>query len=174
MLVSFSIGVTIARGTMFGRVYGRQTQINRRVIDSSLFWYVEYIVCKFLAYLMFGVCLTQDDTAFVIACLISFRSLWTSREQRTPNYQRAEAGKELATGVIFQNSAGAGDNSLRRKWMRLYGNLLTTFADLEDTTMERHGSLQIQSHLTTMNLNFSTFGKSHSAEDTVGNTRDII
>lgn len=50
LLVGFTIGVTIVRGSIFGVVYRSVTEVNRRVIDSSwmlLWWYIEYIVCEF-------------------------------------------------------------------------------------------------------------------------------
>ncbi|KAF2443117.1 hypothetical protein P171DRAFT_345637, partial [Karstenula rhodostoma CBS 690.94] len=50
LLVSFTISVTVVRGSVFGGVYKSVTQTNRQVIDSSwmlFWWYIEFVVCKF-------------------------------------------------------------------------------------------------------------------------------
>lgn len=102
--------------------------------------------------------------AFVIACFVSFRSLWTSnREQRSASYRKQEAEKMRILEMARQNpSGGSSDGSVKSKWKKFHDDLLTTFADLEGTTHQDESFLQLQPHLATMDLDFSIFGKSPS------------
>ncbi|KAL1594299.1 hypothetical protein SLS60_010056 [Paraconiothyrium brasiliense] len=161
LLVGFTIGVTIVRGSIFGGVYKSVTQTNRQVIDSSwmlFWWYIEFIV------------------SFVIACLISFRSLWSSkRDESNANYRQRlvaqQHNMDLEKSARPSGSNGSRNNSsTKSKWRRFQDDLLTTFADLEGTTINDGDSfLRLQPHLATMDLDFSTFGWNPS----VGSTSEI-
>ncbi|KAF2689535.1 hypothetical protein K458DRAFT_427676 [Lentithecium fluviatile CBS 122367] len=159
LLVGFTIGVTIVRGSIFGGVYKSVTQVDRQVIDSSwmlFWWFIEYIV------------------SFVIACLISFRSLWNSRDQ-TSRSRRVEAEKQRIIIMAQQSPARSSEDSSRNKWKKFRDDLCATFADLEGTTLDRNNSmrLQLESHLATMDVDFSSWGSNHSAEATAEDTKDI-
>lgn len=55
LLVSFTIAVTIVRGSIFGGTYKAVSKSNRHVIDSSwiIFWFlIEYIVGESLIMLI--------------------------------------------------------------------------------------------------------------------------
>lgn len=60
----------------------------------------------------------------------------------------------------------SGDNSQRNRRRRLYDSLLTTFADLEGSSIDRKSSsrLQLESHLATMDVDFSTWDGNRSVE----------
>lgn len=105
----------------------------------------------------------------MIACFVSFRSLWSSgREQQSANYRKQEAEKQRILEMARQSpSGGSSDGSMKSKWRRFHDDLLTTFADLEGTTYDRSDSfLRLQPHLATMDLDFSTFGRNHSVAST--------
>jgi hypothetical protein len=70
-------------------------------------------------------------------------------------------------------SNGTGKNSsTKSKWRKFHDDLLTTFADLEGTTIDGEDSfLRLQPHLATMDLDFSTYGRSPSADSSSQITR---
>ncbi|KAL5372708.1 hypothetical protein DPSP01_013270 [Paraphaeosphaeria sporulosa] len=161
LLVGFTIGVTIVRGSIFGGVYKSVTQTNRQVIDSSwmlFWWYIEFVV------------------SFIIACFISFRSLWSSkRDESNTNYRQQLAEKQRIMDLNSprpSGSHGSGNSSTKSKWRKFQDDLLTTFADLEGTTINSNDSfLHLQPHLATMDLDFSTFGRNPSVSSTSEITR---
>lgn len=94
-------------------------------------------------------------SAFIVACLVSFRSLWTGKRQDNRKY-RANLERQRAIILAQQRKGGTGYSNLRRKW----GSLLDTLADLEDTTLQRNTPRHI--HLTVpsrrMTVDFFQFG----------------
>ncbi|KAL5446439.1 hypothetical protein PMIN07_004177 [Paraphaeosphaeria minitans] len=156
LLVGFTIGVTIVRGSIFGGVYKSVTHTNRQVIDSSwmlFWWYIEFIV------------------SFVIACLISFRSLWSSRrDESSANYRQQLTGKQR---IVINSARPSGSTgSTKSKWRKFQDDLLTTLTDLEGTTINSDDSfLRLQPHLVTMDLDFSTFGRNPSVDSSSEITR---
>lgn len=113
--------------------------------------------------------------AFTIACLISFRSLW-SGERKQNSKNRRERGGNLAGVTIGQSPAGSGgSNSMRKKWRGMYDDLVETLADLEDTTIDHNGSswLTLPPHLATIDLDFTSSSKRYSAETVVNDSREL-
>lgn len=94
-------------------------------------------------------------SAFIVACLVSFRSLWTGKRKDNRKY-RANLERQRAMILAQERKWGTGYSTLRRKW----GSLLDTLADLEDTTLPRNAPRHI--HLTVpsgrMTVDFSQFG----------------
>lgn len=66
-----------------------------------------------------------------------------------------------------QSPARSDDNSLRNKWKKVRDELLTTLADLEDTTLDRNNSmrLQLEPHLATIDVDFSSWGGSNGSNN---------
>jgi hypothetical protein len=144
LLVGFTIGVTIVRGSIFGGVYKAVKQSDRQVIDSAwmlFWWYIEFIV------------------SFVIACFVSFRSLWSSREEAAKIRRYEEAEKQRVLIACQENSGPSAGNSARNKWQKFGDDLLTTFSELEGASLFTKDSrrLHLQSHLATMDVDFSTW-----------------
>lgn len=143
LLVGFTIGVTVVRGSIFGGVYKAVKQSDRQVIDSSwmlFWWYIEFIV------------------SFVIACLISFRSLWSSREEAS-RIRKYEAEKQRVIIACRENSGRSGESNAGNKWRKFGDDLRTTFAELECSTLDGKDSmrLHLEPHLGTMDVDFSTW-----------------
>ncbi|KAI1352374.1 hypothetical protein F5Y01DRAFT_279957 [Xylaria sp. FL0043] len=143
LLVGFTIAVSIVRGSIFGGVYKSVSQTNSNVLNTAwlLFWFfIEYIV------------------SFVIACIISFRSLWTHRESKTHD-RHAELQKQQRIIRARQNADGT-DARPHNRLRRLYDSLLTTVADLEGSMLERNdrGAVQTQLPSDKMNVDFAVWG----------------
>lgn len=104
--------------------------------------------------------------AFVIACIISFRSLWVSRKQSTKNrekdniarFNRAQEDRALA------DSPTPKDNSW---WQRLQKSLLDTMATLEGTTLDRQDSAFLRPRIPSaqMGIDFSKWSAEGSTTD---------
>lgn len=70
------------------------------------------------------------------------------------------------------SNGSSANNSMKSKWRKFHDDLLTTFADLEGTTINGDDSfLRLQPHLATMDLDFSTFGRNPSVGSDSGITR---
>ncbi|KAI1413212.1 hypothetical protein F5Y13DRAFT_189575 [Hypoxylon sp. FL1857] len=127
LLVSFTIGVTVVRGSIFSGVYKDLRKVDGKVIDISwmLFWlYIEYIV------------------SFIIACLISFRSLWMNRKQKVnDDLVELERQQHIAMGRQAAESP-------RSKWQVFQQEVLDIFTELEGTNVERNNTATIQAEAT--------------------------
>ncbi|KAK3331311.1 hypothetical protein B0H66DRAFT_546300 [Apodospora peruviana] len=123
-LVGFTIAVTIVRGSIFGGMYKSLEQVDRKVMDTSWmeFWYI-----------------VQYVTSFVVACLVSFRSLWAHREQKSKDRsekERLAARLRAEQQQMKQKSAQSSqEHSLRVKLNKLHDSVLDTFRDLEGTSL---------------------------------------
>ncbi|KAI0100907.1 hypothetical protein GGR51DRAFT_531356 [Nemania sp. FL0031] len=152
LLVSFTIAVTVIRGSIFGGVYKSLSEVeNRKVINTSwiLFWFViEYTV------------------SFIIACVISFQSLWARKEAKERD-KKIEAEKQQRIIMAQQDFIKA--RGMRPRLRRLQDSLLTTFANLEGTTPVRHDSnfIEIESHLGQMSVDFSEWDSSRQTQSRV-------
>ncbi|KAK3900003.1 hypothetical protein C8A05DRAFT_46059 [Staphylotrichum tortipilum] len=121
-LVGFTIGVTVVRGSIFGGVYKELPEVDHKVIDTvwALFWYyVEFMV------------------SFIVACLVSFRSLWAHNDAKARARARDEMSKaERIRERTPDDPSGPGSAGFRAKMRRLHDTLLDTFND-DETLWER-------------------------------------
>jgi hypothetical protein len=113
--------------------------------------------------------------AFIIACLVSFRSLWSSKNQNSKNH-RYQAERQRAAALAQQSRTdGQGDgNRTPKNWRKMHDDFLDTLADLEGTTIGRDKSywLQIPPHLATIDIDFLTSPNTHSDDVNVVQTRE--
>ncbi|CAJ2511541.1 Uu.00g071660.m01.CDS01 [Anthostomella pinea] len=151
LLVGFTIGVTIIRGSIFGGVYRAVEDVDSVVIDTSwvLFWLLmEYIV------------------SFIIACIISFRSLWVNSMEKARD-QKIELQKRrrIVKGLQSPTPTGRG---LHARWREFHDSVLDTLGDLEGTTLDRNDLLlQFQPPSGRMTVDFSQWD-----DTTHGGSRD--
>lgn len=101
--------------------------------------------------------------AFVVACLISSRSLWTSKRQDKTRRghlerQRAMILAQQRYGRTECSTPGKKCSAMYRKW----NSVLDTLADLEGTTLHRNPSRHLSLRFTIpsgrMTVDFSQFG----------------
>ncbi|KAI7785692.1 hypothetical protein LA080_006258 [Diaporthe eres] len=146
-LVAFTIAVTIVRGSIFFGVYKSGDDASRKGLDPSwmvFWWFIELIV------------------SFVVACLVSFRSLWTNMRQDNKKRriqlerQRAKILTQQAPDRIRSLTAIRTSSALGNRW----GRLLDTLADLEGTMLERNmpQHLPITVPSGELTVDFSQFG----------------
>ncbi|KAK8062658.1 hypothetical protein PG997_014755 [Apiospora hydei] len=118
LLVGFTVAVTIVRGNIFGGVYkavGDADHIRVLNIGWLLFWFmIQYIV------------------SFMIACIISFRSLWVNKRDKNNSRrfqldQRQRAAEDLSPPDSRQRRGP------RSRWQ---DSVLQTLADLEAKDLE--------------------------------------
>ncbi|KAI1645027.1 uncharacterized protein F4817DRAFT_344611 [Daldinia loculata] len=113
-LVAFTIAVTIVRGSIFGGVYKSVQKDNLQSMNVTWIWFwfsMEYIV------------------SFLIACLISFRSLFV--QDTGTNEARARAREREHRGVLGPTSK---PKSLRVKARMFHDSVLDTLMTLEGPT----------------------------------------
>ncbi|KAI1770182.1 hypothetical protein F4818DRAFT_273034 [Hypoxylon cercidicola] len=144
-LVGFTIAITIVRGGFSLNV--EDPSAVAEVNSEYDFWItLEYIV------------------SFLIACFVSFRSLFTQRRNRTSLQARRQAERlHIRTG-----NRERGSGALRRKMRELYDTLLETCRELEglDTEHEMHNLPMPASGLMTVD-----FSRGETASDwTVAST----
>lgn len=72
------------------------------------------------------------------------------------------------------SSEQSNENSKRSRWKKMSDSLLITVAHMEGTTVnrDRTGRLQLESHLATMNLDFSNWGNDSTDRDST-KSRDV-
>lgn len=76
--------------------------------------------------------------AFIVSCLVSFRSLWAHRENQTRDKSEKQrlAARQRAEHYQKQESLRKSQESgLRSKWNKLHDSVLDTFRDLEGTSL---------------------------------------
>ncbi|KAI8960634.1 hypothetical protein F5Y11DRAFT_260544 [Daldinia sp. FL1419] len=111
-LVAFTIAVTIVRGSIFGGVYKSVEKDNLRTMNVTWIWFwfsIEYIV------------------SFLIACLISFRSLFVQEA----NMKEARAREREHRTTVHPSLK---DHGLRAKARMLHDSVLNTLMSLEGST----------------------------------------
>ncbi|KAK7995128.1 hypothetical protein PG990_013901 [Apiospora arundinis] len=149
LLVGFTIAVTIVRGSIFGGVYKSLEEADGQVINMAwlLFWFI-----------------IQYFVSFIIACLISFRSLWMSRKEKASS-QRYELEKRQRAAE--ENSAKANSKNKRRNspWSRLQDSVLRTLVDLEGRDLEDDSYLLLKHQPPSGKLavDFSDWGRADNA-----------
>lgn len=112
-LVTFTIAVTIIRGSIFGGVYQSITEHHMKQMNITWIWFwfnIEFVV------------------AFTIGCLVSFRSLYTQKDNSIREAEVRERQRAAAVGS-FSKPKG-----LRARARLLHDELLTTFQSWEGTT----------------------------------------
>ncbi|KAI0169717.1 hypothetical protein GGR52DRAFT_592281 [Hypoxylon sp. FL1284] len=135
------LAVTVARGSIFGGLYKSVASVDRHVINTPrvLFWFtVEYTV------------------SFIVACVVSFRSLWVRREQKSRDRQiELEKQKRL---ILAQRGSMKGD-FLRQRLRQLHGSVMTTFTELEGTQfkMDRSRFIQLEPPSGNLTIDFSNW-----------------
>ncbi|KAM7193329.1 hypothetical protein V8F33_007872 [Rhypophila sp. PSN 637] len=146
-LVGFTIAVTIVRGSIFGGTYKSIYDVDRKVMDTSwlMFWfYIQYI------------------TSFIVACLVSFRSLWAHREQQTRDKSEKERLAARARAEFYARQHGSsslknksgksgqnyttGISSQASRWTRFQETVFSTFRDLEGTNVSQDDVLLDNRH----------------------------
>ncbi|KAI0423846.1 hypothetical protein F5Y09DRAFT_326231 [Xylaria sp. FL1042] len=145
LLVGFTIGVTIVRGSIFGGVYKDLDKANGKVFDSAWvsFWlYVEYFVSYF------------------INCAISFRSLWINQKRKA----QTEASVRNKQG--HTNMARPADKGLKAKMQRLRQRVLGMLAHLEGTVPERERGdfIHHEPPSSDMTVDFSNWGTTQDSD----------
>lgn len=111
-------------------------------------WFIELVVCEYILSLwkpavpfeIFVSIMVLISPAFIVACLVSFRSLWTNMRQENKKRkiqlerQRAMNLTQQTPDQIRSSNAMRPSSTIRNRWDRL----LDTLADLEGTTLERN------------------------------------
>lgn len=107
----------------------------------------------------------------MIACLISFRSLWTGKgEKARQRKMEEEKQQRLLNAQLSPDQAATlsgrqqSRGSQAKKWQRMYDSLLDTLHDLEGTTLERGDSNYVEMDLpgSRMTDDFSKWDMSHA------------
>lgn len=102
-MVSFTIAITIVRGSVFSKVYNHLHQ------SASFTWFWFY---------------TEFSVAIIIACVVSFRTLFVNRDQKAKNRIQENERRQAFL-----------ESKLRRKWQhkvrQLHNSVLDTCRDLE-------------------------------------------
>ncbi|KAK7959810.1 uncharacterized protein PG986_004664 [Apiospora aurea] len=118
LLVGFTVAVTIVRGNIFGGVYKAVGDANHiRVLNIGwlLFWFmIQYIV------------------SFMIACIISFRSLWVNKREKNNSRRFQLDQRQRAAGDL----SPADSRQRRGPRSRWQDSVLQTLADLEAKDLE--------------------------------------
>jgi hypothetical protein len=129
-LVGFTIAVTIIRGSIFGGAYRSIDATEQQDMSTPWIWLwfsLEYIV------------------SFLIACLVSFRSLFMQKAKPNHNIRPVVQG---ANGVQPRPRPS-------RRIRRLYDSVLETCRTLEGTNVEREHELLPRPPTANLGLDFS-------------------
>lgn len=130
-------------------------------------WFIELIVCEYIWSLLkpailFEICVSIAvliSPAFIVACLVSFRSLWTNMRQENKKRriqlerQRAMNLTQQTPDQIRSSNAIRPSSTIRNRWDRL----LDTLADLEGTTLERNMPQHLPLTLGGFTVDFAQF-----------------
>ncbi|KAI0000714.1 hypothetical protein F4779DRAFT_604521 [Xylariaceae sp. FL0662B] len=114
-LVAFTIAVTIVRGSIFGGVFKSVDKDHLRTMNVTWIWFwfsIEFIV------------------SFIIACLISFRSLFAQRGQDAGAREAQVQGR--ARNAVFSHNPRL--SGWRSKARRFHNSVLDTLMTLEGST----------------------------------------
>jgi cell division protein FtsX len=137
-MICFTIAVTIVRGSVFTRVWGKQSNDQRPLQSASVTWFWFY---------------TEFSVAIIIACVVSFRTLFVNRDNKAKNRfrenERRNAFLESKAHKRWQNKA-----------RQLHRSLLETCRDLEGQDLVDSGAesgvLDVPSGLMTVDFNDDT------------------
>ncbi|KAI0184115.1 hypothetical protein EV127DRAFT_399380 [Xylaria flabelliformis] len=106
-LVFFTIAVTIVRGTIFTTVYSSAGTENGKEVELSFAWFWYYI---------------EFSVAIIIACALSFRSLFVRKDQKLQERRQEERQQQAARPRI---------TGWRLRARNMHDSLITTCKDLE-------------------------------------------
>ncbi|KAK8078829.1 hypothetical protein PG994_002636 [Apiospora phragmitis] len=157
LLVGFTIAVTVVRGSIFGGVYkavGNANHIRVLNIGWLLFWFmIQYVV------------------SFMIACIISFRSLWVNKREKT-SVKRFQLEKRWRAAAAEERSP-ADSGQRRGQWSRMQDSVLQTMADLEAADLETDSdqTLEHQPPSEIMLVDMSNGGRGDNDWSTTGTRR---
>ncbi|KAI0178102.1 hypothetical protein BJ166DRAFT_508847 [Pestalotiopsis sp. NC0098] len=140
-LVGLTISVTIIRGSIFGGMY-ESSKSAHVVVDQTLL----------LAWVM-----AEYVVSFIIACIISFRSLWVSRTYRAKN-QKLEKENRKCVG---RNKECDPQERKRSKWQRIEDSLLKSCVELEGRDIVWNGSelIKLEVPSSSLAVDFSQWGE---------------
>lgn len=101
------------------------------------------LIHYFPTYSIYNNTTNSDSTvlAFIIACIISFRSMWVSRERRLDDRKVKDEKKHHISRALGQSSSVGGEKNIR--WRQLHDTLMQTLWELEGADMEWDGSYLI-------------------------------
>lgn len=149
LLVGFTIAVTILRGIFFSGVGKTPGTPDNTPIDPkwTLFsFFIQYAVCESLLSFIrhfsigsaykFSAVLIVYFIAFIIACIISFRSMWVNQERRLKE-RNVENKKKHPHAHKHLSSAQREKNA---RWNQFHDTLMQTLWELEGADMEWDGS----------------------------------
>ncbi|KAL7628399.1 hypothetical protein AAE478_002601 [Parahypoxylon ruwenzoriense] len=118
-LVFLTIAITIVRGSIFHSVYSADSSEIGQIQSSTFTWFWFY---------------TEFSVAYIIACMVSFRTLFVQQDKNSENRLQEE-----------QRRAAARQNAVRRGWQgrarHMYDSLLDTLKSLEGQSSSDTGSL---------------------------------
>ncbi|CAI6336756.1 unnamed protein product [Periconia digitata] len=135
-LVFLTIAITIVRGSVFSEVYSQSSPSGKAKTQSGSFtWFWFY--CQF-------------SVAYLIACIISFRTLFVQRRNEAEKRDQMQKRREQ----IYKSAARRG---LRAKAQHLHNTLLETCKSLEgvssDEGLSMHRLPSVPTGLMTVNFN---------------------
>jgi hypothetical protein len=130
-LVALTIAVTIVRGSVLG-TYKKFNTNERLNLNPGWMWFwifIEFAVGKSTLKTNFTHIWSLTPSAFLIACIISFRALFAQRKHRSYDYQR-----ELKQQQARSSSGGSKPkktSSIFERMRSYHDSLLTSFRELE-------------------------------------------
>ncbi|KAL2176535.1 uncharacterized protein P884DRAFT_260554 [Thermothelomyces heterothallicus CBS 202.75] len=129
-LVWLTIAITIVRGSIFHKQYSMAASGEGSQMQSATFtWFWFY---------------TEFSVAFLIACFVSFRSLFVQRSKQASSLRQQQELRDKAYQSALRRR---GDRSWRARWHYLHESLLDKCRTLEgwtgsdDETLRSHGWL---------------------------------
>ncbi|KAF2832522.1 hypothetical protein CC86DRAFT_401289 [Ophiobolus disseminans] len=135
-LVFFTISITIVRGSVFHDVYGNVSKSGGGRMQSGTFtWFWFYV---------------EFSVAFIIACIVSFRTLFVQRKNESEDRDQVRQWREQLHGSAIRRD-------LRPKARKMYDSLLDTCKTLEgvsknDDGRSMHGLPSVPTGLMTVNF----------------------
>lgn len=150
LLDRLTVGITIVRGSVFHEQYSVSTGEKVQIQSGTFTWFWFY---------------AEFSVAFIIACMVSFRSLFVQRanrssaereerERRDAAYRSAMRRRQMGAG-----SGRSGSNGWRDKWHQLHDSVLDTCRSLEGwsgseaDTLAMRGLPTVPSGLMTVDFN---------------------
>ncbi|KAH6615517.1 hypothetical protein B0J18DRAFT_387754 [Chaetomium sp. MPI-SDFR-AT-0129] len=119
-LVWLTIAITIVRGSIFHQQYSMAASGEAATMQSATFtWFWFYM---------------EFSVAFLIACLVSFRSLFVQRAKKESQPRQERAWQEAAYRSAMRRAQLRKEKGLMGKWHALQDTMLDKFKTLEGWT----------------------------------------
>ncbi|KAK3693423.1 hypothetical protein B0T22DRAFT_40136 [Podospora appendiculata] len=125
-LVAFTMAVTIVRGSIFGGTFKTIDENNFRAMNVTWIWFwfsVEFTV------------------SFIIACLVSFRALFTQKEHAQDDLEARQYQERKKREEAARPRSPAGNGGLRGRLRNIHDSLLDTCRTLEGADEPEASSL---------------------------------